>query len=477
MINPRFEHFLYQIQNHFQTKKHSLWQNLTENDLANVFLSEIHFPNGKLTGFWLPFAFSIISLNIENSNLAIIEPNAFETTCFRYLYALRISNCKLTEFKPGSFNGLEALQYLTLNRLPLKRFDADVIRPCSQMRNIFIFACSMHPLIIRGYVNSGASLNLFHFRAQGNNLRNTTDKLSFVGFVQVRYIQLIGNHIEFIADDTFNEHKLPNLKEIDLSKNYLTTLSINAIWLLPRTAISVIFNSNAWHCDCDLEHIRRMVIHSNARYNRQAMCATPKELQGKHLLDLDDLCLIETTVPETVEVRCTLPTESRLFNMRKSSIKAFRMNNLMTGEVEISINELPPEFMLIIFKDHMRDIPDDCYTLIIDNKIKAKLELGHAYRLCSMSKSTMMVSPLDCIAFFLHPSHSTDVATGWIYMIDRSNVILYLIIAFSGAFLLGCPFAFLVAKIVPSVLKSKQSCDDDVSQQNSEEIQQTIQRL
>lgn len=77
-------------------------------------VNELEFPNGKVEPNWYDGHTTIQVLNIYMKNVTTIEPNAFSTHAFHRMRGLVINAVGFVEIKDGAFNGLDAMEHLSL---------------------------------------------------------------------------------------------------------------------------------------------------------------------------------------------------------------------------------------------------------------------------------------------------------------------------------------------------------------------------
>ena len=103
---------------------------------------------------------------------------------------------------------------------------------------------------------------------------------NFTGLGQLTFLNLPGNLIDVIWEDTFRD--LPSLKRLNLDVNPLVTISPRTLEYLPN------FQSlklPSMHCDCNLQWLSIVYNTYGLSINPLSYCGSPSDFSGYHVYD------------------------------------------------------------------------------------------------------------------------------------------------------------------------------------------------
>lgn len=410
----------------------------------------------------------IDELYIKNCELRTIARGAFQTYSLEGLKILKLSGNDIQDLNT-KFVGLGSLEDLTLANMPLKEFRTQLFASFSNLRSLTFKSITNNDFIIRG--SSYQPLAIYELYFNENHMIDSIQENSFDGCTNVQIIDLSRNSIKFIEKNAFNEAKFPNLLCLDLLHNKLTILDPTFFSGLPEKT-KVILNFNPWRCDCNLKNvIQYLALQKSKGIVSLASCEYPNEYKGMKLMDLDweDLCggyhrlqcNVGSKPPETVHVR-----EQRLGIVNADNFETMKELKLWSKG-----NQQNTKFMLIA---HMNALDvNQCYTFSENTIHETYLKFDQTYRICRLENDVKTISILDCVIFYRGPNTTPNISTVWIYMSERSNIMIYSFICNCVAFLFGIPVAYLMAILFPVVTRNR---NDNLYVEN-ERIQEVKDRL
>lgn len=173
------------------------------------------------------------------------------TRTFSYLYdlkSLNLVNNSLTELPRNLFKDLSKLEHLNLASNSLYTLQSDIYKGLGQLRWLNI---SDNPLTV-------LPVRLFLYTPLLETLLIDTTEVEFIdghlfdGLRNLNMLSIRNNkHLEELEDHIFNYAK--KLRDIDLSRNNLTTLPHTLGSLINLTSIDI--SQNPWMCDCRMAWI------------------------------------------------------------------------------------------------------------------------------------------------------------------------------------------------------------------------------
>ncbi|KAI6647625.1 hypothetical protein LOD99_8699 [Oopsacas minuta] len=103
---------------------------------------------------------------------------------------------------------------------------------------------------------------------------------NFTGLGQLTFLNLPGNLIDVIWDDTFLD--LISLKKLNLDVNPMVTINPRVIESIPNLEY---FKTPLLHCDCSLEWLSIAYHTHNLHINPYSLCDTPSQFAGLNVYD------------------------------------------------------------------------------------------------------------------------------------------------------------------------------------------------
>lgn len=440
------------------------------NPVDNLYmhLSKIHFPNNIISNESFLVGYPLKSLILEESCVESIEQDAFNQIEFAPLIELTLRHLNVTVMESGIFNGLKMLEVLTITHSMVDHFARGLLFPCPNIIEATIFDCGRNStthtkMELFGLTGTTFLQKFVRFRASGNNLADTIEKSTFGALHTIQEIFLTNNMIQTIGDESFHLNTLEKLQFVDLSYNQLKTVS-PGLWhpfFFIYSGVKLI--GNPWHCDCNLEHLRRMI--RNAQYPEQyseIVCDSPISMRGRKLINCRDLCQLGESAPLKGSNRQYLSNFTCLTNEQPSPMKLRKPENVMalkqlpSGEYSLISKHFPSNSAVLVFEyaspigDAEFDQGVNCFTNADNIRgeeigIKQNIKPNHIYRFCSMIKDESSISPMDCIPFQTY----VDVSclSGWIFVTDRSKIIILCVFVGIFSFLMGIGISCLMGKL------------------------------
>ena len=257
---------------------------------------------------WLSdLSLQVSKLEIDESSVVSIMVNAFNTDVFKTsLTSLIIDNnlndandpLVLNLHSRFSFQGLASLSTFVITNVPtLVIQDPLFFSPLAEtLINIQISRISNpwspSDLFLRVQLDKIKIVNLSwnHFKRI-----NSSD---FAGFAKtVDRLALTNSKIEEIVPNTFDGFKA--LQLLSLQSNLLSTIPALVFekLIINQTFFNVTLHNNKWDCTCDLAFLKEIVLNHSPNYIRDPVtCASPDELAGMKITDIDFCVEPETTI-------------------------------------------------------------------------------------------------------------------------------------------------------------------------------------
>lgn len=244
----------------------------------------------KLPNNWYNGTRSILALRIENSQIYTIEAGAFATFPFKNMFQLDLIDLPIFELPADAFDGLISLQLLIMTKLNFQRFETNILLPCQKLNEIQLMNFPHSEIELIGLFGSNILENTQRVRINGNNIGAMISRFDFLGLVNVRDLNLRDNKITSIPDGVF-EMITSELRFLDLSKNLLKTLPSGLFESIPQLDGRMIhLEENIWRCDCDLEHLRRLMQKNSKSFFPFVYCVGPSIFNGWRIIDIEGFC-------------------------------------------------------------------------------------------------------------------------------------------------------------------------------------------
>lgn len=414
-------------------------------------LYDISFNPNKMEFGWFESNLSITELNIHSLTIESIAPSAFATKAFRSVTSLTIGRMLFQILRPGVFNGLQALENLTIYDIKLHRFENDFLKKCPKIRYISVSRTSEQSLYINGLTGSVSLPNVETVTLFRTNLHHSITCVTFMALKNVSEIILRNNQILYIGANSFDT-VMDTLKKLDLSQNYLTTLSdtlFDFAMKIKRKGLKVLLSGNNWQCNCSLEHMR-IFLNGTGIESDRPICKEPQHLYGRGLTEIGNLCQstdYETAVPPEnsskihVRVRCEFPSRRKSVTFSVIKVitkleKTIRFDESIDDRINLNVSDLTNDYVVIgyvpacktsntSYKElHCFGTSQNIGIEEIRTKIDINMEKFSIF--CVMAKNAKEVSPLDCISFWNGPKSGKIIRVDvWISFGGRWSSILF----------------------------------------------------
>lgn len=431
--------------------------------LQTIFsLKRIHF-------HWLDLEFQIKTLRIERSIVMLLTENAFDTTACHSITQLHFKDITLVTILDGAFNGLEQLEGLKFENVPLKTIQTSVIIPCRYLKQIHIDNCWTFDLWLNRLTGVIRLKYLDTFYANRNDLGSEINNETFSGLIAVERILLPENRITFIGENAFSKRFMPKLKYIDLKQNLLRVVPSHFVEQFPFAAINVNLNENPWYCNCQLENIRKMAIQKltskSCNLYKNIKCSGPGKLAGRELVTLPNLCQHlnqEPTPPATMDsknndeflkLKCDAWPYKTYRWLRKPAIKYFNVMTSPNGKsIHLVANPFPLNYVIISFVTNGSQFDDlQCIKSAKPESIPASdLEPNQNYRFCMLNDGSNFRSPFDCVSFYTQTG-LTIKHLNWLSAKERYIIMILASSCLSAIF--GFFMSFFIAKYFPKIIR------------------------
>ncbi|CAD7077430.1 unnamed protein product [Hermetia illucens] len=241
------------------------------------------FPNATLMKKWLTGDYLIASLTLKDTNLEIIEPGAFDSSCFKNLTSLEISNANIHYFPKGVLADLTLLSDLKLDS-SVEDFSPEYLAGITeiitslQVRRI---PARKSPNDLFGILplTKLNSLNLCY-----NNFGDTITVDTFENITPSKNLFLCGSQINSLPIGTFNSLK-NGFMYLDLRNNNLTQVSAEVFEpVIPLyKLLEIKLGGNPWDCTYKLSQLAKLIEQNKRYFEGPFICDSPPELAGKNL--------------------------------------------------------------------------------------------------------------------------------------------------------------------------------------------------
>ncbi|CAH0389576.1 unnamed protein product [Bemisia tabaci] len=224
------------------------------------------------------YSLMIEELTLQRTNLSIITSSDF--CSYLNLLHLSLSRNKIQRISPGAFKNLARLLSLDLgyNRIdfiPKERFYGLADLKLLNATQNLISRLDEFPKNLKSLETLDLSYNKIEKISEGafNNLDNLNE------------LYLYGNWISAISPDAFSPPK--KLKLLDISRNNLQNLPLNAIEPLESQIRSLKIEENPLHCGCETQRLWEWLReHKKISEAKNLRCSEPPELKGQALMEV-----------------------------------------------------------------------------------------------------------------------------------------------------------------------------------------------
>lgn len=363
----------------------------------------MHFEQNQLIPYWFPVKKPIWELEIRDSSLYLIRPNAFNANEFSTLIRLHLVNLpNIRILRNETFNGLNNLRFLSLQKINIHYVTPNILYPCPNIEYFRINNWSNDVQNFTSFTGFKKLKKLTNIRFNSNNFKNTIKENTFSGLVAVKYIFLDRNQIEVIGENSFDRVN-STLKLLSLTENRLKTIPYGLFDFLfekERQTIRISLHHNEWNCSCQSEYLHNMLRKFPLTFNVvKPRCGSPINLHNQDIMSIKDLGCSRNSYCQTI------------FKFSNTSYKIKINHNTSNGKVQLII-EKPTDLVIIGLKNkkdvfnHKFDLKEAiCYTIDEKKSKRAtkvkikKLKSDRFYQFCVMKRGLSTTSPLDCIFF------------------------------------------------------------------------------
>lgn len=397
------------------------------------------------------------SLRLVDSDISKIADNAFVGKGFVRLKFLQLMNMPIKSLRRGAFNGLKALKKLYLRRLRLINLSDNVLE---LMPNLEWFIIDDSGKFALGALFGRSVLhNLREITILNCNIDGTITENTFTAIGNVMILNLISNRIDTIGPKSFGSI-LPNLNKLHLGLNHLK--SIPEDLFETKNNLLVDLTSNPWHCDCKMEHFRRIAQTTTSLKFNGFICDTPIKYHGMELKNCPSLCKEDNQIEvhkvnRTFDLVCD---DTKSVQLTKPTHKINPVFKTKKEELYINTELLSKNFKLIEFEKNT------CISYFKFNemeniKFKRKLEPNVLYRFCWMEIDSKVVFPLDCVTLYssLNEEDLTELESDeedsepWIMMESKTIVITVCVLVAVFAHVFGILISIALAKFFPKEIQ------------------------
>lgn len=432
-----------------------------------LFITDIRFPDNIMNGNWFDGPEFVKRLDIINSNISIIESDAFRG--FKKVTQLQLINIPLDKIETGAFNELIFLEILHLTGLKLKRFEPLILQPCSNLKYFSLEGLDdkSDPIIIDGLTGTGNIASLTEVFITDNNICDTITQKTFVGLTAVSTLFLLRNNIVSIGTDAFKPIS-KTLMYLNLEYNHLRVLSSNIFFpLLVNANINyktILLANNLWHCDCKLIPLKGLMKINSRAFSDDPKCSSPGNFREQSIRE-STFCSNPTNTTDStpspseqnVYLKCNQYDNSSVALLKGSParIRIYKFNDKIT----ITIENYNRQSVLVVFESMQFGVLKtvNCFKLYENTgyKIKMTLEMETEYQktymICLMNTISNTISPFDCFSYSTYAEDGDDMKLTWLPQRLTYTIIVSFIIAICSALIFGIVIVYVTMKNCPSI--------------------------
>ena len=239
-------------------------------------------------------------LVIDDNNITYFEKDCFVSKGLVELQILKADFCKLRKLDLGAFNDLKILLYLSIESNEI----SEIIPGTFEMSSLEYLKLGNNIIehlegeVFSGMVNlkyvhlEGNKLQYVHpdtlvrlpnlqrlFISKNSGLQIQTDR-HFINSHSLKHLDISGCNISSVSGETFAN--VSALEWLDLSYNNLRSVDINMLTALPKLSAMYVYD-NPLQCDCQLQEVWRWCQDHDIQsaYKEIAPeCDTPSEVKG-----------------------------------------------------------------------------------------------------------------------------------------------------------------------------------------------------
>lgn len=437
---------------------------------------------------WFTVVVDVKCLTMFDLNAYKIEKDAFNAKQFIDLNDLEIWS-RITEFEDGVFIGLGNLKRLTLRGIQVNKFNSKALEPLITLEHFTMENCinleSAPNFAVDNLFGTIAMPRMKRVKVTKCNLKKTITDSTFSGLTEINELLLMDNEIECIGPRSF-DIVFNKLEFLSLAANKLKSLPVSIFEKARGHMVSIKLDENNWHCDCDLEDLRKYMQYSESKDLKEAICMTPTKYAGQKIFKLPSLCF-EMPLPEPVQTSIVFPDDEennndgeneipqidepgqfalihcgpingkknvKLQQSDKIRLPTIRVNH---GKLIICTAHLSKDFYYFGYEQNMKMI-----LMCLGNsrgdkvrKIEIDLHPYRMYRLCRLKRKHNSITPMECIPYFTGSDENNfDV---WITEKYKAAFIsIIMVIAVIMPFL-GILVSVILAKVFPKFIRGKTS--------------------
>lgn len=467
---------------------------------------------------WFNFNVSMVFLGLYATNMLAIETDAFNTRQFSQLETLYFDDVPLITLFDGSFNGLENLKFLRLKHGKIVTDAKNVLAPMLNLEQFIMRNCGQQKISIDNLFGT-VLLHLKKVNIINCNLHDTITNSTFTGLLNVTELILTANGITQIGTKSFDV-PFRTLKYLDLQSNNLKLLPRNLFNTIRTNLVSINLKSNPWHCDCELEYLRKIIkfSHYSRFYFDPIHCKTPRKLEGHALRSCPHLCeksatlsqlrttedrnihqnvegpsptniesseidLIEDAYLDSIIIQCKSKykpsnchqthREVTLTKPSPNKIPSFIIKN---ENIFINANGLPSNFEVFAFVQIPSkgiDQSISCSLVLNDEVTKISLkeimDADQMYQFCRKKKGSLTVMLFDCIAYYsiTNKNKKSISNEGSWSLIENKSIIIFVFVLFGvHGLVIGFLVSITLAKYFPKPIQEFNFKEDLVVKRN-----------
>lgn len=286
-------------------------------------------------------------------------------------------------------------------------------------------------------------------RITQQKLLDNIPKDLFSKFGSLTELALRRNGITSVEKNSFDSCA-DTLKVLSLNGNLLKTLAEGVIPYRffnnnHTSRKEITFYNNPWHCSCDLNHLKKLMLEFPSLFPDEIRCKTPEDLRGKIVKQID-LCY--------KRIDCRFKHNLLLAAISKSMGISLDSRD----DCLLTLNSSVNNYYLIWFEKTTTTNPQ-CVTLKKE-RVSIKLHIigeskpQNIYIFCIMVKPGKTVSPIDCITYRILFTRKHQ--TIWLSQNMQITVLTTVLIAFCLVSSVAAAIVIVLSRIYT---RSKQTND------------------
>lgn len=399
----------------------------------------------KITARWFEPYVRIMSLEISDEFINEIEPNAFDTTSFEQTTILIIS-MPLEILHNDTFNGFYKLAVLELHSMKLKAVETGALHHiCITLEHFRSNRSNFEVTALKKLVGSLSETTVL-ISIKMNNALNRITKDLFRHLKNITFMSLGFNRITDIERNSFDTFA-ETLTTIDLAANLLTTLPEGVLPLQLFAAnkrTHVYLSANAWHCSCNMEYLKQLIIRYRTHFLWSPLCATPIRFRKRLIADVD-LCNSDDLCP------------LRKLLLPSFLLQPMRFYTNLSNEFILTINSTLNDYCLLWLEadaspSKSKPIQMSKCVMLNTHSFEAlnftgNLKPNKIFTFCLLKRFKRTVHPLNCVS--LYTQLFQPMPNAWIPNVTINIIFIIALSLFSmSAFLSGTVVVYILARSV-----------------------------